>query len=612
MSVRKKTLLTIGLTSLILLVLLLLLAQIILLRGFDRLQEEAVQQNVQRVRNVIANELDNLNALVSDWAYWDDTYQYAHDNNQLYVESNLQNESFGNLALNLMVFTNVSDQVLFGNLFDLENNQKLPLPTDLETQSALMRPVLDLPDPLSNKTGLILSSEGPLMVAARPILTSQRTGPAQGKLVFGQLLDDAKIAAFAEQTQLTIDIRLLNSTDLPSDFAAARTSLLSSDAPAVIYTMQNQTAEGYGLLNDISGKPILIMEIGMPNSIYQQGQQTVFYFAVALLIAGLTFSIVVMVLLEKIVLSRLGYLNRRVSEIASSNQLSERIAMGGTDELASLTTTINNSLGVMERSQVELQQLNVQLAENVSDLNAIQTQKDRFFANASHNFRTPMAVLRTYMYLMENQPDKWKTHLDVLKGATHQLSDILTDVFDVTNFNRQNVKFDRKPVELKSLLTRVLAKERPRSTEKGLRLSSRLPDADVYIRVDQSYLEQAVENVMGYMLNYCTSNNEIRLTLSAVEDGDKPYADLQISSQGLILEENDLSQIFTPFYKASEGSNRDTGLRLTIAKEIIELHMGEISAEEDSETGISFRIKVPTIRIGEEPVAASVVPNTAT
>jgi signal transduction histidine kinase len=274
--------------------------------------------------------------------------------------------------------------------------------------------------------------------------------------------------------------------------------------------------------------------------------------------------------------------------------------MDGTDELSNLTSTINSSLGAMERSQLELHQLNTQLEEKVSDLNVLQTYRDRFFTNASHEFRTPMAVLRTQLYLAQKQPALWQKHLDILTTTTNQLSDILSDVFDMAQFRRQNGILYRQEVEFRALVTKTLASERSRMPLKGLQLSTEYPNHDLYLQGDQSALEQAIEKLFGFIINYCKQDSEIKVSLTSESVDNISYAILEISSLGLQVAPSDLDQIFLPFYKSSEGNIRNTGLQLSIAKEVTELHKGEIRAEADTKKGICFRMKLPTTRMGEE------------
>lgn len=603
MSVRRKTLLSLGLTSVGLLVLLFALAQIILMRGFDRLQEEAVQQNILRIRNTLNNELDNLSSFAGDWGYWDDTYQYVQDKNEDYAASNLNDGSISNLKINLIIYTDVNNAPVFGEFFDFKDNHSSSVPLDLDPRRDLLSPLLNLPEITTTNSGLVLSAEGPLLVVAKSILTSAKTGPAKGKIIMGRLLDADKINAFAEQTQLKIDIRLINASDLPADFQSASAALLASNAPPVLYQPHDDAAEGYTLLSDINGSPALILEMSMPNSIYQQGQQSVLYFVLALLIAGITFGVVGTLLLEKIVLARLAYLNKRVSEITNSSNLSERIAMAGSDELSSLTSTINNSLEVMEQSRVELKRLNNELEDKVNDLNALQAYRDRFFSNAAHEFRTPLAMLRTQIYLAQKQPEQWQKHLEILTSSTNKLSDILSDVFDMAQFKRQNSNLSRQEVELKSLVSKTIAAGRQNASKKRLQFVSDLPHDDLYMQGDQSALENAFEKLLTFVMNACEPDNRIQILLSTETSQDGICAVFEVCTNGIQLAEADIPNMFLPFYQSGEGSISNTGLQLSVVKEIAELHKGEVTVHVNGEPGVCFSVKLPLKRAVEVPVA---------
>lgn len=603
MSVRRKTLLSLGLTSVSLLILLFALAQFILMRGVDRLQEEAVQQNILRIRNTLKNELDNLSSFAGDWGYWDDTYQYVQDKNEDYAVSNLNDGSISNLKINLIIYTDVNNAPVFGEFFDFTDNHSSSVPSDLDPRRDLLSPLLNMPELTTTNSGLVMSAEGPMLVVAKSILTSAKTGPAKGKIIFGRLLDADKINAFAEQTQLKIDIRLINAPDLPADFKSASVTLLGSNAPSVLYQPHDEAAEGYTLLNDINGSPALILEMSMPNSIYQQGQHSVLYFVIALLVAGVTFGAVGMLLLEKIVLARLAYLNKRVSEISSSSSLSERIVMAGSDELSNLTSTINNSLEVMEQSRGELKRLNTELEDKVNDLNALQAYRDRFFSNAAHEFRTPLATLRTQLYLAQKQPEQWQKHLDVLTSTTNKLSDILSDVFDMAQFKRQNSNLSRQEVELKSLVTKTIAAGRQKANERCLQLTSELPHDDLYVQGDQGALENAFEKLLTYITNGCAPDSQIQIQLSTTSDRDGMSAVFEVCASGMQLTEADIPNMFLPFYQSNEGNISNTGLLLSVVKEIAELHKGEVTVQVNGQPGACFSVKLPVKRMTEVPIA---------
>ncbi len=131
MTIRKKTLITIGITFLTLFIILYITSQFILLKGFGKLEKEEVSDTVKRTLNILADDISKLDDYTSDWAWWDDTYIFIKDSNQHYINVNLVDETFSNLQLNLMVFINVSGQIIFSKGFDLHKKEAIPVPQSL-------------------------------------------------------------------------------------------------------------------------------------------------------------------------------------------------------------------------------------------------------------------------------------------------------------------------------------------------------------------------------------------------------------------------------------------------------------------------------------------------
>src|SRR5512136_469434 len=104
MTLRKKTLLIIGLTLIGLIALLHSIASIILLNSFARLEEQDARRNVSRVQSAISDSLETLKAVDGDWAAWDDTYAFIEDGNEAYIQANLIDSAFTNLQLNLVLY----------------------------------------------------------------------------------------------------------------------------------------------------------------------------------------------------------------------------------------------------------------------------------------------------------------------------------------------------------------------------------------------------------------------------------------------------------------------------------------------------------------------------
>jgi diguanylate cyclase (GGDEF)-like protein/PAS domain S-box-containing protein len=355
MTLRKKTIIIISVTLASLILILYAISRVILLDSFAELEEQNTRRNVERILSAISDDISDLNHLTGDWAGWDDTYAFIEDANDNYVKSNLIDETFTELNLNIMLFINSSGQIIFGKGFDLKNGKEIPVPKSLQEHISASSLLVCHPDTKSSITGIILLPEGPMLVASRPILTSKEKGPIRGALIMGRYLDYAKIKHFAEETHLSLAMHSLNNSQMPPDFQAAL-SALSEEAPVLVRPLSAESVAGYALLKDIYGNPGLVLRVDMPREIYGQGRAGMLYFILSLLVVGLVFGLVTLLLLEKVILSRLARLSAGVNSVGASSDHSARVLMTGRDELSSLAGAINGMLEALERSQSELKE----------------------------------------------------------------------------------------------------------------------------------------------------------------------------------------------------------------------------------------------------------------
>ncbi|MEW6358743.1 MAG: CHASE4 domain-containing protein [Planctomycetota bacterium] len=355
MSLRKKTLLAVGLTILGLIVILYVSARIILLGSFARLEEHNVRTNVERAAKALDNELSLLDTIAHDWASWDDVYAFVQDRNPQFVRSNLVDATFSNIGVNFIVFANSSGEIVHAKAFDLYLQSEVPLPPTLAEHLGRRSRLLDHRNDQDCVRGILGLADGPMLVASRPILTSENKGPARGSVVIGRRLGLTAIEDIGNKTRLSLAVRLFSDPELPPDFQTAK-GPLSTETPLCIHILNEDLVAGYVLLRDINKEPALILRMDMPRHIYKQGEASLYHAMILLLIAGLIFGVLTVGLLEKLVLSPLEGLSRSVSRIGAGADLSERVYLSGHDELASLAADINGMLGSIERAETALRE----------------------------------------------------------------------------------------------------------------------------------------------------------------------------------------------------------------------------------------------------------------
>ncbi len=350
MSLRIKTLIIIGVTLVSLIILLYTVSRIIVLNSFAQLEERSVHQNVQRVLNAVSDELSNMDAVTIDWAQWDETYAFAQDANSQYMTVNLNNSSFANINMNVVVIFNASGQKVGSKALDLQTKQEVPFPKELDDQLSSQSLLLKHPDEESHSSGLILIPEGPLLVTSRPILTNDGKGPIRGTFIFGRYLNEAKVQQLSNSLRLPLTVYRIDDPKLPSDFQTARPLLTQSES-ILIQPLNTDSMDGYTQLEDVSGKPALLLRTDMPRDIYKQGEISISYFVVSLLVAGLVFGGVILLLLERVVLAPVAALSKNVSAITARGDIAARLLVTGRDELAFLGSSINKMLAALEQAQ---------------------------------------------------------------------------------------------------------------------------------------------------------------------------------------------------------------------------------------------------------------------
>lgn len=369
MTLRQKTLLLIGLTLAGLISVLYASLSLIFLRSYAQIEERSAYRNVRRVQEALRDEIETLSVITADYAEWDATYTFIEDVNQKYIQENLLDTNFSSLKLNFFLFLNTKRQIVFGRGFNLQQKQETSIPQSLEKRLA-NNPLLKHPNTNSRFSGIVLLPEGPLMMAANPILTSKETGPSRGFLVGGRYLSKERIKELAERTQLELKVYRVDDPQLPSDWQAARSTLEktearlspspqhleldSQSAPILIQPLNADVIAGYTLLLDIYGESALLLRVDIPREIYQQGQVSLRFLILSLLGVGIVFSASTLLLLEKIVLSRLAHLSTSVKQVGTSSDLSMRVIVTGKDELASLAQSINSMLAALESSSNNL------------------------------------------------------------------------------------------------------------------------------------------------------------------------------------------------------------------------------------------------------------------
>lgn len=378
MTLRQRTLLIIGIAVVTLNAVLYAIASNLLLRNVQQAEEQDTRKQLNGVISVVNQSLEQFNRNFSDWAIWDDAYAFVQNGDPKFIQSNLIEDQLETNQINLVAFIQPSGRITFGTGFDLETQQKTPIPPDLRRHLVPSDRLLHHPNLTHTISGIVSLPEGNMMIISRPILTSEGKGPIRGTLVVGRYLDQAEVNRLAKITRLKLDIQPVATAQLPPHLEAwrqnsktndseigmqARQNAKTSDSEIGMQALDGNTIAGYALFQDIYGQPAIVLRTDSDRTIYRQGQTTLQFLAGSMLGTGIIFGIATLLFLERLVLSRLAKLSKEVGAISRDN-LSRRVSEQGQDELSQVAVGMNALLADLEAYEQSRQQSVVALEQS--------------------------------------------------------------------------------------------------------------------------------------------------------------------------------------------------------------------------------------------------------
>ncbi len=377
--IRKKTVLIVCITLLCLILALYISSEVIVLGGFSRVETQNAQKETNRVLVALGNDINALDAVAYDWASREDTIAFVTANASGTEWSRLDSDTFERLGFNEILLYNASGSLISGQKYDLNRHTIVPLPPGLSSPLS-MYPHLKFQSGSSiGIMGIADFPDGPMMIAIRPVFADHKNQHVAGYILMGRYIDTTEVSRLSSLAQLPLEMYRYSDRDLPQDlipilpmFPVSSTPFiqrvgkeaLTIDAPIIIEPVNSTQLGGYSLIRDISGKPVLIIKVGIDRGIYDQGKSTTLYFVILLIIAGLVFGLATLLLLERTVLSRLENLSQGVDEIGRKRDFSARVHISGEDEIGGLADQVNEMLEDLEQSQNVLHDKLIQSEEN--------------------------------------------------------------------------------------------------------------------------------------------------------------------------------------------------------------------------------------------------------
>ncbi len=247
-----------------------------------------------------------------------------------------------------------------------------------------------------------------------------------------------------------------------------------------------------------------------------------------------------------------------------------------------------------ERARIREFQLTYELDQRNRELAELDRIKSNFYANISHEFRTPLTLILAPIedLLASDLNTKSKNALRHIRDNSYRLLKLVNDLLDVQKLEEKKDFLEQQPVRLNSLLANITSTMQTLAQRKSINLDYQEPSEELVVLGDQSALEKVFINLINNAVKFTEPGGVVRVKVSSVED----QCLIEVSDTGSGISEQDLPYIFERFRQADGSDTRKhqgTGLGLALVKELTQLHDGDIKVDSELGEGTTMRVNLP-------------------
>lgn len=590
MALRTKTLIIICLTFGLLIGSFYLAFSTLFMAHYDRIEKSLVRKDVERGIAAFTNKAGDLATKVEDWAKYDDTYTFVSERSQSYIDGNLNYESLANLHLNHIIYYDLKGTILEGREVNRELGRVEELSREAQEKLGPLTPLSRVQGEDEAISGLVALSDRVLFVASLPIQDSARQATPNGALLQSIAITPEVVQRLGEQTKLSLSVSRLDDKDALPSLPLAEGGINSSTI--VVEAVDEKRINGYGVISDIYGSPILLLKVSAQREIYQQTVQTRELILLLLLIGGGVSTAFLLIVLNYSVVVKLSNLSKELTNISKTRDVTRRVSSQGDDEIGCVASNVNQMLAALEEAEAQIIEAK-DAAEQAS------RSKSQFVANVSHELRTPInCVINVLRSLFRGETSSArKQQLAMAADSSFALLALINDVLDFSKVESGKLVPDDQDFSLDAMIRGALCTVASKAYEReAIELLCRMDsDLSCSTRGDQQRLRQVLINLMGNAIKF-TKSGAVTLTVSVEPSSQGVIFHASVRDTGIGIPRDKLVSVFEPFVQADGSIARDyqgTGLGLTISKEFVEAMGGEISVKSREGEGSEFSFFVP-------------------
>lgn len=575
-------------------------------RSLREIEDRWVADTVHRTQSAQALAVDGLERACRDYANWSETYHFIDDPSLPYLENNLIPSMFANLQLDAVILFYRDGRTRLGRSYDGEAVSE----NGINDFAAALRPLAIQAASGSGHPikGLLRIGPDLALVAVLPILLDDGSGPPNGALAEIRFLNTRRLAAMRDLLDLDLTLRPLVGEPSGAPAGIQPAAVLPDALPAVQVQPTDTTIEIQIAARDVQGQTVGQWTLRLARQIHAHGVQVRRLIYVMIGLIALAASLIVGVLIRRLVIARVEVLDRAVQRIRSTSDLSVRLPVNGSDEIAQLTDGVNQMLDALAHAEKSREQLHANLLE-VQKLEAIST----LAGGLAHDFNNVITSIQGSASLLRMEgtlAPPLEQHLARIERSTQQAARLVRQMMTIGR---------RGPAACAEVSLGAVVKESlglvRSSIPRGIKFEVLNSAQRDLVWADAGQLQQVLVNLAtnsSHAMAGGTGTLTVEILSATLPDPRQPetksaapgpYLRLVIRDTGCGIAPEHLPHVFEAFY-TTKPAGSGTGLGLAVAHGVVNDHRGTITIESQVGRGTAVIIHLPTPEVQSRAPAA--------
>ena len=234
-------------------------------------------------------------------------------------------------------------------------------------------------------------------------------------------------------------------------------------------------------------------------------------------------------------------------------------------------------------------------ADKISELEDL---KSRFFANLSHEFRTPLMLIKGPLEQLKinGNNGKYSENIELIERNSDHLKVLIDQLLELSHLESAVIPIIAKRVNIVPTLKGLFASFYAMANQKNIKLKFESDSDPIYAWIDLDKFEKIINNLLSNAVKFADIHGDVKVEIKKVLIEGKEFSQIIISDNGVSIPADKLERIFDRFYQVDNSTQRSyggSGIGLALVKEFIDLHKWQISVKSEVKTGTAFTLKIP-------------------